>query len=179
MIPQLISFADFKQYKPLANSFQAEERLMACINKAQDIDLRDLLGRALYKLVLDGRETAPYYDLIHGTSYIFSGNAIDYRGLIPYLVYTAYGYLLREMQATLTISGAKIKTATESETPSEEWLANELQEVRTQASVWEKDIKDYLFTNLSEFPTYESALHRPQGSFTISVARQPNFNISK
>ena len=179
MIPQLIDFSHFKQYKPLPVSFQTEDRLMACINTAQDIDLRDLLGRALYKQVLDGRDTTPYFDLINGTSYIFNGKPIYFRGLVPFIVYSAYGYLLREMQATLTLSGAKIKTSAESETPSKEWLDNELQEMRAQRGVWAREAHDYLFTNISDFPYYEGGAGKSIASFSISALTQPKFNISK
>jgi len=178
-IPQLISFSDFKSYKPLPNSLQTEERLMVCIARAQDIDLRDLLGRPLYKLVLDNRDTTPYLELIQGEAYEFQDNQIDYYGLVPYLVYSAYGYLLREMQATMTLSGAKIKSATESETPDQTWFDRELQEVRTQRAVWEGDIRDYINTNIALFPTYSASTARVQGSVNISNIQQPQFLNSK
>jgi hypothetical protein len=178
MIEQLISASEFRIYKTIPATFPSD-MLAVCVVRAQESELRDLLGKALYKQVLDNRGDEPYISLIKGTDYEKDGLVIDFRGLVPFLVWTSYRYVLKETMAQMTNSGAKIKTSPESETPSDSWYATEIQEAQAQAAQWAGEVQDYINVKIADFPNYRPEPNRARGSFSITNVLQPKFASGK
>jgi len=88
--PVTITLADVKALHPTAELDGAV--LEPHIQKAQDLDLRPVLGDVLYYdfmskfLVTGDASYAIYQTLLNGGSYTYAGNTIYFDGLKPFMV---------------------------------------------------------------------------------------------
>lgn len=105
----LITIADVQQYRRIDPKFNAD-RFVTFAMEAQRVNLRDLLGAALYYDFFATGGTI-YTDLLNGKTYksafgIDAGNDIQYYGLKPALCYWWLAIAAREGDLFLSEHGA-------------------------------------------------------------------------
>ena len=83
----LITISDVQTYRKIDPKI-IQAKFDAYVNEVQRKNLRELLGDALYyAFMADDRSAGIYKDLLDGKTYTYSGDTIQYYGLVPLLVY--------------------------------------------------------------------------------------------
>ncbi len=83
---------DVNLYRKISSNYD-QDRFNAFALTIQETQLRELLGDALYKLLINDcdvngvPQSQPYINLVNGIDYTYEGNTIEYYGLKPFLAY--------------------------------------------------------------------------------------------
>jgi hypothetical protein len=92
----LITITDIRTYRSVDSKFDAT-RFAAFLGEVQRLNLRGLLGDALYlDFMKDARTSGKYADLLNGKEYEVDGETINFYGLKPCLAYWWLAIATRE-----------------------------------------------------------------------------------
>lgn len=159
MKKHLITRTNIAEFRPLSSSIP-EERLTPYIIECQQVELRGLLGEALFVDFLGKFDVSGdpqynnYQDLLNGKTYTFGSITYEHPGLIPFLVYHTLARFMRNNPINVTSYGITRKTSEGSEPIDNKTLDASIDELRGIASTYEQQIKDYLSRNQSSYPLY-------------------------
>lgn len=143
----LITIADFDDYRDITSNLDSTKRLDPYIVEAERFDFRPLLGSQLYYEFINNLSTQKYVDLLNGKNYTPTGYtaAIDFKGIKPVLVYFTYARFLLNDNIKSTVSGFVRKINEFSEPVSESTIARLSSQARASAmSYWQETM---LFLN--------------------------------
>ncbi|WP_114940464.1 hypothetical protein [Mucilaginibacter endophyticus] len=159
----LINQTIFQQYEDINVNIKPE-RLKVFIKKAQELDLKPLLGYALYYQLIaycndDGtiKEDAPraYKDLLNGCEYLDEyGRIVLYEGLAPALVYFTFARFIENDAIHYTASGPVIKQHDNGNALSSPEITKLVQQQRSIANAYANDIERFLRDNQENFPLW-------------------------
>lgn len=157
---QLISITDLKVYRPIGDI--TEDRALPYIVEAQQIDLKQLLGDALYidfmtrvDVTADSKYTA-YQELLKGKNYTYSGTVYEHPGLIGYLAYMTLAKLYAGNSINVTKYGVTQKKQEDSEPVSREVIMQEVNALRAMGMAMQSQIILFLQRNQSTYPLFDS-----------------------
>lgn len=160
---QLVIKSDFALYRDL-NNVDYDDRVVPAIIKAQRSYIRSVLGKALYKDLIDNQTETKYSDLLNGAEYTdSSGNSVDFYGLKPVIILYSYGLFIKSDDVRVTRAGIKKKVKAESENVSEEKIESERQRAFNEATKYMREVLDYINTNKSDFPLFNQCQEPTKG----------------
>jgi hypothetical protein len=156
---QLITIDNIREFRPMAKTIDPA-RILPYIQEAQQIDLKQLLGDALYldfytKYDATGDPSyAAYQLLLKGTTYSYGGRTVEHPGLIGFLVYSALARFMPNNQVNATSFGVVQKNWEGSEAIDANMMRQVVTELRSNALAFKADIEKYLSSNPTIFPLY-------------------------
>ncbi|MGZ3874824.1 MAG: DUF6712 family protein [Mucilaginibacter sp.] len=159
----LINQTTFQRYEDISVNIKPE-RLNVFIKKAQDLDLKPFLGRALYYDLIrhfneDGTikddTPQPYKDLFNGSEYLDKyGHIVLYEGLQPTLVYFTFARFIEADAIHYTASGPVIKHHDNGDPLNPKDLVKLVQQQRSVANAHANEVEKFLFDNNDDFPLW-------------------------
>lgn len=159
----IITVENLKEFRPISEDIP-ESRINPYIQEAQQLDLKRLLGPALFVDFLakfdDAAQGATYTNyqlLFKGTTYTYGGYTVEHPGLIGYLAYSALARLYANNQINVVKYGLVQKLSDKSEALSDKAVQMAVDELRSNALALQADIVRYLNTNIVTFPLFVNA----------------------
>lgn len=150
----IINIEDIQAVKDLGKK-PDNDKIIPIIRQAQD-DLREYLGANFYFDVLQNLENSAYQNLLSGSTFNITGNAVQYyqEGLKPMLIDLFMARYISQININITPFGATIKQSTDSEPADRATLQDRSKEqIQMAGSKWEI-IKLYLQQNKGLFKAY-------------------------
>ena len=160
----LISLDDIKKVRPAAEGISAAQ-INPFIREAQRLDLRPLLGDALYYDFIQnfdvtsynvsaGQNYTNYQTLINGEPYTYGGATVVYQGLVEMLCYFTLARFVPNNIMSLTRFGLVQKVNDQSTPVDARTLANFVSELRAVAIQYGNQLTQYLYMNQVKFVLY-------------------------
>ncbi len=156
----IITIDNIREFRPLPASMQAA-RILPYIQEAQQIDLKNLLGDALYLDFMtkfddsaQGATYTAYQDLLNGKSYSYAGQNVEHPGLVGFMAYSALARFFANNQVNATSFGV-VQKEWEGSTPvSSDMIRQTVTELRSNALALRADIEKYLTANSTTYPLW-------------------------
>ena len=143
----IISSDTIKEYRELADTISDIKAIDPFILEAQNIELRDFLGDALFNVLIANQDDGGIYQtLIDGEDYTYNTHTVTYDGLKPLLCYIACARMLSQHGIKITRFGVVRKHSDESEHADDGSVARFITKLRATAKVYEGRAKQYLDT---------------------------------
>jgi hypothetical protein len=169
----LITITDIQKYKPVSSNTNTAKKIDPYILEAQMLDLRKILGDALYFDLVknwpvpEGEPTdmSVYYtDLMNGKEYTHQGISYTFSGLIPVLAYYAYARYAADSSTEETATGMVTKTNQFSTPVSEKTIARKVDQARSAAFSYQLEMIDFLNrkSTSSYIPLWKSTCPEPK-----------------
>jgi hypothetical protein len=159
----IIDNTTFQQYEDISAGIKTE-RLNVFIRKAQELDLKPLLGYALYYDLIknfneDGTlkdDTSQHYkDLVNGTEYLDKrGHIVLYQGLSPVIVYFAFARFIEADSIHYTSTGPVIKQHDNGIAINAENIVRLVQQQRSVANAYANETERFLKDHKENFPLW-------------------------
>jgi hypothetical protein len=160
----IIDITTFRRYEDISASVKTD-RLNVFIKKAQELDLKPLLGYALYydfskNFNDDGtlKDDAPqhYKDLMNGTEYLDKrGHIVLYQGLSPVMVYYAFARFIEGDAIHYSATGPVIKHHDQGDSLGAEGIVKLVQQQRSIANAYANETERFLKDHKNDFPLWE------------------------
>jgi hypothetical protein len=169
----LISQADIQKYHPIGEMPQG--RIDPFIISAQELDLKPVLNESLYYDFITKYNIstdpmyADYQKLLNGTTYTYSGQTIQYSGLVAMLVAFTMARFIPINQVNITRYGIVNKKNETSEPVSTTQLTYIVNNLRAQAISYQNQLEQFLLQNQNTYPLY--------GSFPSAVNQRTGIKI--
>lgn len=156
----VITIDNIREFRPIAKTIDAT-RIGSYIQEAQQIDLKQLLGDALYLDFMtkfddstQGATYTAYQELLKGKTYTYGGRSIEHPGLIGFLAYSALARFFANNQINATSFGV-VQKDWEGSTPIDaKTLQMTITEIRSNALAFKADIEKFLSSNPTTYPLY-------------------------
>ena len=164
----IISPSNIVEFRPLAKDIPAD-RIMPYIQEAQQIDLKQLLGDALWLDFLNRFDVtadskyADYQKLLVGSTYTYGTITLENPGLIGYMCYMTLARLYANNQISATKYGLVQKLNDQSQPLDAKAVQNAITELRSNALALQVDIIKFLSTNGTLYPLYAYQTGAAQG----------------
>jgi len=130
----------------------SDSRLNVAIQEAQDSDLKQMLGYAMYYDMLKNHSATKYTDLLNGKEYTdVNGYTVEFRGLKYALLYWTYARILNANQITLTSHGVVQKRSDYSDQVDLKAISNAVNDKRSFALVYWQEVERYINSNLTTY----------------------------
>lgn len=151
----LITIENIKEFRPLSASLPAA-RLQPYIQEAQQLDLKRLLGNALYYDFMTNYDNVSatydkYRDLLNGKAYTYAGNTVEHPGLTGYLSYCTLARFMANNQVNATSFGVVQKDWDGSTPVDAQTIRQVVSELRSNALALEDDIRNFLSANATTY----------------------------
>src|SRR5262245_19626246 len=137
---------NLKEFRPLPAAMPAA-RILPYMAEAQQIDLKALLGDALYLDFItkfddasQGATYTAYQELIKGKTYIYGGRTVEHPGLIGFLSYSALARFFANNQVNATSFGVVQKEWEGSSSVDANNILHTVTELRSNALAFKADI---------------------------------------
>ncbi|WDF54663.1 DUF6712 family protein [Mucilaginibacter sp. KACC 22063] len=176
----LINLTTIKQFEDLSANIKPE-RILGFIKKAQELDLKPLLGRVFYNSIItqlnaegnvkdDASESI--INLINGCNYTDKHqHQINYEGIIPTLVYFTLARFIEGDAVRYSASGPVLKNHESSQALSWADTVKIAQQYRSIANAHANEVEKYLWDNQSLYPLWQFDARNKN-------SRQPGARIS-
>ena len=141
----LITKSDIQEYVELSDNLSST-KIDGYVKRAQELDLKMMIGAAFYKAFIDGveAETAMYLTLLNGEEYTYCDDTIDFPGLKPVMAWLTYAQYLHDDSTISTINGIVEATSDHSQRPSEKTITRKIAQARENASHYMDEAHQYL-----------------------------------
>jgi len=159
----LINKTIIKEYEEFSNNIK-DERILICVKKAQDLDLKPFFGHAFYYDFIkqfneDGtiKDDADqkYKDLFEGAEYTDrQGNFIMYEGLQPTLVYFTWARFIENDAVQYTSTGPVTKLHDNAEAVKVNDIVKLVQQQRSVANAHANEVEKFLWDHRDQFPLW-------------------------
>ncbi|MFA5196157.1 MAG: hypothetical protein WC401_10205 [Bacteroidales bacterium] len=163
----LITITDVRTYRSVDSKFDST-RFAAFLGEVQRINLRGLLGDALYlDFMNDARTSGKYADLLTGKSYTYSSETIQYYGLKPVLSYWWLAIAAREGDLFHSQVGAinLVNNPAQNFEYAKQRDQIALNYMQT-AQQYANDVIKFLNQNSTTYPLWKSASEQNKNQFT-------------
>lgn len=156
----LISKTDIKQYRPIADIDYA--RIDIHIRESQEHDLKPILGDALYYDFITNYSDSghakytEYQNLLNGTTYTYSGDTIEFKGIKPLLSYFTLSRLIVSNPIHFTRFGTVQKTNNNSTPIPTDQIRLQSSELKSMGSKYQNDLKQFLCQEGADYPLYDN-----------------------
>ncbi len=163
----LIALSDIREYRDVDVNYDPV-RFTGFLNEVQNVDLRELLGDALWLDFFENLTDANYLLLLNGENYIYNGDTVHYPGLKPYLVWTWLNILPLEGNVHHTQSGDVSYLRDVTSPPSKAALNQAKENYKKNMLVEQNKIVQYLNTKSSEYPLWVGKRQTDQTGLNFS-----------
>ena len=155
----IIAPTNIYEFRPLAKDIPSD-RILPYIQEAQQLDLKQLLGDALwldfltrFDQSLDAKYAA-YQELLVGSIYTYGEIQIENPGLIGYMSYMTLARFYANNQVNATKYGLVQKLNDQSQPLDSKAVQAAITELRSNALALQVDIVKFLTNNGASFPLY-------------------------
>lgn len=155
----IISIENIYEFRPLAKDIPTD-RILPYIREAQQYDLKQLLGDALYvdflsryDQTLDSMYTA-YQELLNGKNYVSGTITIEHPGLIRYMAYSTLARFYNNNQINAVKYGLVQKLGEQSQQLDTKAVQSAIAELRSNALSEQADIIKFLNANGTTYPLF-------------------------
>lgn len=154
----LINEDDFTRFKLLSPNI-GQEVLNQAILDSQWLDLRPWMNDAFFfdfisKIDDVGAPGPDYRNLLNGSTYTRDGNSVEHKGLLPAIVYFAYGRLLAEVGLSVSKAGVHRKDTVESSPIDGVEMRKHEQEAKAKAMSYLNSAQVFLDTEIAKYPLF-------------------------
>ena len=132
-------------------------RVESYIREAQDNDLKEFIGPALYYDLLINGDTTANRDLLNGKVYTIAGSTpltIKFNGLVPVIVYYSLARIIINNQANITSFGVVSKTTGQSTPIDAATIKQMVTELRSIAVSYQNEAEKFLNYNSTSYPLW-------------------------
>ena len=150
--PVLITLNDLKALRPTAELDTVRWQPFAV--EAQDQDLRPILGDGLFYQLMQTPSSAPYPNLLNGTTYTYNGQTIYFDGLKPMIGYFTLARLIQNNPINITRFGVVTKTVNQSQPVDAQVLRQVVNEMKSNAMTYKNQVDTFLLQNQTTYPLY-------------------------
>lgn len=181
MTTLLVTIEDFSQFRAITANLDSIKRLDPYIQEAQILDLKPLLGSALYWDFMKNETEDKYALLINGKEYTDPSGRPEYMpGVKPIVCYFAYARFVMANNVTSTPFGMVNKKNDYSDQVQEKTLARLAQEARSTATAYWEEVRKYLDYNRSTYPYWgQSITSQPRKSARVTAVGGNNTDENK
>lgn len=178
----IVTKTDIQQYRYIADVLDDTTTLMPHILEAQNVELRSLLGDALFYQLMEGYFTTPvdskWTELVSGKSYVYNTRTIYYDGLKPLICYWAFARLLSSHGSAVTRFGVVRKINDLSEPISDEALSRMITQARSTSKFYQTQVVQFLDYNRTIYTTWRASESAPR-SGGIKISRVSGYDAVK
>jgi hypothetical protein len=173
----LVNEDDFTRFKLLSPNI-GQEIINQAILDSQWLDLRPWMNEAFFfdfisKFDDSGDpQFANYQNLLNGSTYTLNGNTVRHKGLLPAIVYFAYGRLLAEVGLSVSKAGVHRKDTAESTPVDGTEMRKHEQEAKAKAMSYLNSAQTFLDTEIDKFPLFREPRNINSRAYT-------GFNFTK
>lgn len=125
------------------------------IKEAEELDIRPFLGDALYYALVSAVASSPvtpiYDDLLNGTTYTYSGETVEFKGIKMAIQYYAYARYLANHDVVNTKSGQRQKVEEFSQIPSAGATQRRIDQAKSAGREYLESAKRFLDTNYASY----------------------------
>ena len=137
--------------------------------EAQNLDLKPLLGSALFYDMMENLTVQKYIDLLSGKVYEYRENNIYFNGLKPSLVYFAYARYINNKNSIDTPYGLVQKRNPDSNQSPEKEIARRVSQAKSAAATFFNEVAQFLNSNVADYPLWQNTERvRKNGGIRIS-----------
>ena len=156
-ITLLINRNDMTPYCQVAIHSREEEMLQPHILASQLVDIKTVLGNALYTDLVNNRLLDKYKTLLEGGTYTNNnGNVVTFQGLKASLSCYTYARYMFSKNAVDTPFGMVAKTNEYSEKADASIIQTIASAKRSEATAYLNECLEFIKENLATYPLYET-----------------------
>ena len=175
----LIVLSDIQDFRSVSSNL-TDDRIDHLILEAQLLDIRPVLGPALYLDMVKNIADQIYVDLFNGVEYLDKSiNAdVSFEGVRAALAYYSYARLLLNQDLHVTASGLVEKDEQWSKATEEKRIIRQVSAAREAARAHEKEYLAFLRENSTDYPIYLKTCvttNAVKGSITISKVQRGHY----
>ena len=144
------------------------------ILRSQQIEIKSLLGEAMYFDMMENLANVNYQNLLDGVDYSYQGNTIFFGGLKPYLAALTYGRIISNINVSVGRASV-VDKATEQSTPHDNTIIQARgREATSEGLRLQAEVTQYLDTLRNLYPLYNQRLTGGQENDTsLRMTRVP------
>ncbi len=168
----LLTADELRAFRPLSATLDATARLEPYLREAQHVDLRPILGEALYADLIANSADAKYVTLLDGETYTNpAGNSQRFEGIKPLLAYYAYARFVAFQGVHVTPHGVVRRSGDHSEPVADGTRQRLETQARAMATAYLEGLRDFLDANPTDYPLWSSCQtsKNPKGSIQINA----------
>ena len=151
-----------------------QEKINPFILRAQQSELKTLLGPALYFDFISNIGDAKYVNLLDGEEYIYQGNTIFFGGVKPYLAALSFGRILSDININVGRASVVDKTTEESQVHTNTIIQTRSREAKSEALRLQAELLQFLDENRSTYSLFQKRESASQDSDTsMKIYRIP------
>lgn len=174
----IVTKSDIQKYKQIADTLDDTAVLLPYILEVQNIELRSLLGDALFYDFMEEYFDTPvlekYHDLANGKTYVYSTRTIYFDGIVPLICYWAYARLLVSHGASVVRFGVVRKLTEHSEPVDDKVIARMISQARSTAKFYQAQVEQFLNWNRTTYPLWGASLSEERRG-AIRITRISNY----
>ena len=172
----LIVLSDIQDFRSVSSNLE-NDRVDPLILEAQLLDIRNVLGPALYLDMVKNITDPIYVDLFNGVEYIDKSinETVSFEGVRAALAYYSYARLLLNQDLHVTASGLVEKDEQWSKSTEEKRIQRQVSAARLAARAHEEEYLAFLRENSTDYPIYLKTCvttNAHKGSITISKVQR-------
>lgn len=171
----LITEADIQAIESFSGNTNFEKKVRPYINKAQEFDVRPLLGEEFWIDLV--QNPATYTDLLDSKIYTYNGHTYQHPGLKAVIVEYAYSRYKGEANTHDTPYGLQIKKNEYSDAVPDATVSRQQKNAIAAAEVYWSRVEEYLDRFKSSYPLWRFRCgdsQRPTGNGTRIRKITPN-----
>ena len=153
----LIEADDIRKFRNVASGVNEEKEIHSFILEAQELDIKPVLGNALYTNLLSNRTSTIYKALLDGGEYTYEAKVYSFMGLKTVIAYFTHSRYILNRNVQDTPFGAMVKGENEygKATADKEIQRISIQSANSGQSFLD-DVMVFLERNKTTYPLYES-----------------------
>lgn len=155
-ITLLISREDMIPYCQVAIHSREDSMLQPHILAAQLVDVKQMLGNALYTDLIKNRTDAKYITLLEGGEYTVDGKVLTFQGLKAAISCYAYARYILRNNVVDTPFGMVNKTSEFSEPADSKTLNSNASAKRSEATSYMHECIDFISANLTTYGLFNT-----------------------
>lgn len=172
-ITLLINRTDIIPYCQVAIHSREEEMLQTHILASQLVDIKGVLGNALYTDLIANRLETKYVTLLEGGTYVNDdGYTISFQGLKSAIACYTYARYMLSKNAVDTPFGMVAKTSDYSEKADSGIITSIASAKRNEGSAYLQECIQFIKDNIDDYPLYENGCYKKQSSKFIHKLTQ-------
>lgn len=160
---------------PIPNNNNVK-KLEAAILQAEQVNIRPLLGAALFYDLEQNKANSKYQDLLNGKSYTYCDNTISFKGLNAVISNYAYAVYVSKANLIDTNSGLVLKKTEYSDHLEYSKLKAEASQYENLAISYWEDVKQFLCEFPDTYDLFKDNNVTPKSRMKItSIGRESRF----
>jgi len=172
----LIGKSDFEPYLQVSVNLKDERHLAPHILQAQNLDIKPVLGNALYTDLVKNYTDTNYQELLNGGEYVKDGKTLSFQGLKAAIASYSYARYIYARNAVDTPFGMVTKTSDYTTAVDAKTLTQVANFARNSGEHYLQEVVAYLNDNTDEFPLWTGSCgNRMNGKRSYKITPASRF----